>query len=48
MGSKRSDENNFISGAVGKGKLFLFFEARKNEMCLVVRLDFVSSNLQFQ
>jgi hypothetical protein len=25
---------------LGKGKLFLFFEARKNEMCLTVRLAF--------
>jgi len=25
---------------LGKGKLFLFFEERKNEMCLTVRLDF--------
>jgi len=25
---------------LGKGKLFLFFEAQKNEMCLTVRLAF--------
>lgn len=25
---------------VGKGKLFLFFEARENKMCLTVRLAF--------
>ena len=32
---------------LGKGKLFLFFEARKNEMCLTVRLAIQHENLLF-